>query len=129
MKPLRLLSVGHAYVVRQNRRLAHELALQGGTRWEVTCAAPAFFHGDLRPIPLEPWDVTECDLVSVPAYLTSRIHVFVYSPRLRWLLREAWDVVHAWEEPYVFAGFQLACWTNRQTRLVYLTAQNYDKTY
>lgn len=129
MKPLRLLSIGHSYAVRQNRRLALELALQGGTRWEVTCAAPAFFHGDMRPIPLEPWDATECDLVPIPAYLTSKIHVFAYSPRLRWLLREAWDVVHAWEEPYIFAGFQLALWTDRRTRLVYFTSQNYNKTY
>lgn len=129
MKPPRLLSIGHSYAVRQNRRLALELALQGGKRWEVTCAAPAFFHGDLRPVPLEPWDATECDLVPIPAYFTSKIHVFAYSPRLRWLLGEAWDIVHAWEEPYIFAGFQLAFWTDRRTRLVYRTAQSYNKTY
>ena len=27
------------------------------------------------------------------------------------LLRERWDVVHAWEEPYVACGFQVAALT------------------
>ena len=52
--PRRLLTIAHSYCVALNRRLAHEMARAGGEQWEVTAVAPRFFHGDLRPIPLEP---------------------------------------------------------------------------
>src|SRR5258705_6619033 len=48
--PRRLLTIGHSYVVATNRRLAHEMAVQGAGEWSVTAAAPARFRGDLRPI-------------------------------------------------------------------------------
>ena len=44
----RLLTIGHSYVVASNRRLAHEMALQGSGRWQVTAVAPARFRGDMR---------------------------------------------------------------------------------
>ena len=50
----RLLTIGHSYVVAQNRRLAHEMALAGEGEWEVTAAAPEALDGDLRRITLEP---------------------------------------------------------------------------
>jgi hypothetical protein len=50
---LRLLSIGHSYVVALNRRLAHEMARAGADRWEVTAVAPQAMVGDLRPITLE----------------------------------------------------------------------------
>lgn len=124
----RLLTVGHSYVVALNRRLAHELALAGGGRWEVTAAAPRFVHGDLRPISLEHFPGEACRLIPIPVYLTTRPHVMVYGRTLRRLFREGWDVVHSWEEPFILAGGQFARWTG-SARLVYYTFQNIQKRY
>ena len=53
-----------------------------------------------------------CRLEAVPLRGSMRPHVMLYGRRLRALLRErAWDVVHAWEEPYIPAGGQIAWWT------------------
>jgi glycosyltransferase involved in cell wall biosynthesis len=127
----RLLSVGHSYVVSMNRRLAHEMTRAGAGQWDVTAAAPVYFHGgnDLRPVYLEASDDEPCPVVPLRAYLTRRVHVFSYGPRLRSLLAEPWDVVHCWEEPYIIAGGQVAWWLPAGVPLVYRTAQSLNKTY
>ena len=51
---LRLLTIGHSYVIASNRRLAHEMAVQGGGTWEVTAVAPVELAADLRHVTLEP---------------------------------------------------------------------------
>jgi phosphatidylinositol alpha-1,6-mannosyltransferase len=114
-----------------NRRLAHELALLDGARWEVTAVAPAYFKGsnDLRPVRLESTRDEPCAVVPVNAYLTSRMHFFVYGLKLRSLLAEPWDLVHCWEEPYIFAGGQTAWWARDRTPLVFRTAQSLKKKY
>jgi glycosyltransferase involved in cell wall biosynthesis len=129
MATRRLLSLGHSYTVALNRRLAHELARAGAGRWEVTAAAPEFIHGDLRPIPLEPFPGEACPLVPVRAYLTRTPHLMAYGRRVRALLAGGWDLVHSWEEPYVLAGFQVCRWTPRRTPVVFWTAQNLAKWY
>lgn len=130
---LRLLSIGHPYVVRLNRRLVHELAREGRGRWDVTAVAPAYFHGgnDLRPIAFESWESGEepCRVEVVTARLTRRVHVFHYGRRLREVLRQGWDLIHAWEEPYVVVGGQVAALTPRGVPLVFRTAQNLSKRY
>jgi len=131
-EPILLLTVGHSYVVALNRRLVREMVRAGGDRWDVRCVSPDFFHGsrDLRPVPFEqdPFDVGR--VTAVPARLTSRVHVFHYGRALEKLLRsQPWDVVHAWEEPYILAGAQLAWHTPRNARLVYSTYQNHAKNY
>jgi glycosyltransferase involved in cell wall biosynthesis len=115
-------------VVAQNRRLGHELARVGGDRWEITVAAPTFVYGDLRPISIEHLDGEACRLVPVRAYLTRYPHVMHYGSTLRRLLREAWDVVHCWEEPYVLAGNQISRWAG-SARLVFYSFQNISKRY
>jgi glycosyltransferase involved in cell wall biosynthesis len=125
----RLLTVGHSYVVALNRRLAHELARAGGDRWEVTAAAPQFVRGDLRPIALEPLAQEACRLQPVRAYLTRWPHFLSYGSRLRDIVRERWDLVHSWEEPYVFAGYQIAKWVRSDVPMVFWTAQNLPKRY
>jgi glycosyltransferase involved in cell wall biosynthesis len=127
----RLLSIAHSYVVGMNRRLAHELAQVGGSDWDVTAVAPTYFHGgnDLRPVRLELGNPEPCRVVGVNAYLTSRVHVFVYGWKLRSLLAEGWDLVHCWEEPYIVVGGQIAWWLARRTPLVYRTAQSLNKSY
>lgn len=101
----------------------------GGDQWEVTVAAPAFFHGDLQPIKTSPFDGELAALELVPAYLSAIPHIFFYGRRLRDLLHDAWDIVHCWEEPYVFAGGQVAYWTPKNSRLVFWTGQTRVKHY
>jgi glycosyltransferase involved in cell wall biosynthesis len=127
----KLLTLGHSYVVSLNRRLAHEMALAGRGRWDVTCVAPRYFHGgnDLAPVTLEPTPDQANELCAVPAYLTSRVHFFSYGLELRSLLRQPWDVVHAWEEPYILAGWEVSRWVQAGTKLVYRTAQSNSKRY
>ena len=125
----RILTVAHSYCVALNRRLAHEMARAGGGRWEVVAAAPEFFQGDLRPVKLEAFEGEASRLEGVPVYLSERIHVMLYGRRLRELLRGGWDVVHCWEEPYIFAGAQVARWSPRGAALVYATFQNIEKDY
>jgi len=125
----RLLSIGHSYAVALNRRLPNEMAKVGGPQWTVMAIAPSFFHGDLRSIRTEV-DVDEvCSLTTVPAFLSKQIHLFFYGRKLAEILREPWDVVHCWEEPFIFAGGQVAWWTPRKTPLVFWTGQNTPKRY
>jgi glycosyltransferase involved in cell wall biosynthesis len=129
--PRRLLTVGHSYALGVNRRLAHAIQAAGRGRWEVTVAAPRYFHGqnDIRPAVLDARPDEPVPVVPVNAYLTRRVHLFWYGRRLRSLLREGWDLVHCWEEPFVAAGFQVARWTPARTPFVFRTAQSLDKHY
>src|SRR5947209_13007410 len=129
MRRNRLLSIAHSYCVALNRRLAHGMALAGGAEWEVVAVAPSFFHGDVRPVALEIVPDEACELRPVRAQFTKRVHVMLYDKGLRETLREGWDVVHCWEEPYVLAGGQVARWSPRDTTLVYATFQNISKEY
>lgn len=125
----RLLTIAHSYCVALNRRLAHEMALAGRDKWDVTALAPSFFHGDLRPIPAEQQPGELCRLITIPAHLTRFPQFFLYGFGLRAVLRENWDLVHCWEEPYVFAGGQVAWWSRPSISLVFYTFQNIAKHY
>jgi glycosyltransferase involved in cell wall biosynthesis len=126
---MKLLMVGHSYVVALNRRLCREVARAGGDSFAVTVAAPASYQGDLRPIALEQLDGEPYHLEAIPTRFSKVPHVFLYGKRLRTLLAEPWDLVHAWEEPYIFAGWQIARATQRGTVLVYSSFQNQPKRY
>jgi glycosyltransferase involved in cell wall biosynthesis len=131
MKTRRLLTLGHSYVVSLNRRLAQEMSQAGRGRWEVTCASPKFFHAgnDLAAVRLAREDADLAPLVELDAYLTSKVHVFMYGGGIRKLLREPWDIVHAWEEPYILAGWQISRLASARAKLVYLTMQSNLKVY
>jgi glycosyltransferase involved in cell wall biosynthesis len=131
MTTRKLVTVGHSYVVSLNRRLAHEMAVAGRGRWDVTCVAPEYFHGgnDLGPLTLDPSPNDAYAFEGVPAYLTSRVHVFSYGRKLRSLLSNRWDLVHAWEEPYVLAGWEISRWIQTGSKLVYRSAQSNAKRY
>src|SRR5947209_11336939 len=102
---MNVLMLGHSYVVALNRRLCRELAVAGGDRLDVTVAAPASFQGDLGPIRLGGHDAEPYRLEPLPTRLSKVPHVFTYSGKLGRLLRgRPWDVVHAWEEPYILAS-------------------------
>jgi glycosyltransferase involved in cell wall biosynthesis len=125
----RLLTIGHSYVVAMNRRLAHEMAVAGAGEWEVTCVAPARYPGDLRDIELEPIPGEACRTIGIPVRFARRPHLMRYGRELRAVLRERWDVVHVWEEPYVLSAAQVARRASRHAALVYATFQNLPKRY
>src|SRR5688572_9287785 len=125
----RLISIAHSYCVALNRRLAHEMALAGGDNWEVTAVAPSFFYGDLRPVHLETFPGEASRLKVVPVRFSRRIHAMLYGRQLRAILDDDWDVVHCWEEPFIFAGGQVARWSPGKAALVYATFQNIAKRY
>jgi glycosyltransferase involved in cell wall biosynthesis len=131
MAARKILTIGHAYAVAMNRRLAHEMARLDPERWEITVVAPRYFHGsnDLRPISLTIAPDEPVRVVPVHARLTRRVHVFTYGRALRAVLARGWDVVHCWEEPYVLVGAQIARWTPPRTALIVQTAQNIRKSY
>jgi glycosyltransferase involved in cell wall biosynthesis len=125
-----LLMIGHSYVVALNRRLCREVALAGGGRLDVTVAAPAFFQGDLQPIRLERQGDEPFALEPIPTRLSKIPHLFTHGRKLGSLLRgRRWDVVHAWEEPYILASAQIAYHTRQEAALVFSSFQNLPKTY
>jgi glycosyltransferase involved in cell wall biosynthesis len=125
----RLLTIGHSYVVAQNRRLAHEMALQGRGRWEVTAAAPEHLTGELRHVALESIPDEACDVRPLRVRLAGSPHLRYYGRGLLAALDQPWDVVHVWEEPYVAACAQIAARVPAGARVVPATFQNIVKRY
>jgi len=125
----RLLTISHSYVIGLNRRLPNELARIGQDDWEVTAVSPRAFKDQLREARFEalPDDVAEVRLVDV--HLSSEPHVFFWGRGIRSILREPWDVVHIWDEPYCVGGIQPALLTPRKTPFVFATFQNIAKRY
>ena len=69
-------------------------------------------------------------MVSLDARWSRWIHVFHYHARpLRRLVRKnEFDLVHAWEEPFVYAGYQIArCMASLPIPFSFWTAQNLQK--
>ena len=124
----RLLTIGHSYVVSLNRRLADEMAREGRDRWRVTAAAPESYAGDLGRITLERSGEDACEVVPLPVHLDRSSHLMMYG-RLASLMKQPWDVVHCWEEPYVMAAAQIAAASPRSAAFVFSTFQNLAKSY
>jgi phosphatidylinositol alpha-1,6-mannosyltransferase len=125
----RLLSIGHSYCVGLNRRIPQWIARLGADNWDVTVAAPAVFPGDLKRIITAPEPGELPALRTLPAHFASLIQMFTYGRGLRALLKQPWDLIHLWEEPYIFAGGQIAALAPRKTPFVYYTCQNLAKNY
>ncbi|EAU70043.1 glycosyl transferase, group 1, putative [Stigmatella aurantiaca DW4/3-1] len=91
--------------------------------------APRAFRGDLSPLKLqrEPGEASQVE--AVRALFTRSAHAFLYGPELRAMLSGSVSLVHAWEEPYVLAGAEVALLTPRHIPLVFSTAQNLPKRY
>ena len=105
------------------------MAVQGAGEWQVTTAAPARLQGDLRYIELEPIANEADSLIPITLRFGSHPHLMMYGSKLRWLLRQPWDVVHGWEEPYVMASAQIARRLQPGARFVPATFQNISKRY
>jgi glycosyltransferase involved in cell wall biosynthesis len=130
-RPLRVLTIGHSYVVAVNRSVPREVDCD--PEFDVTVGAPRFFHGDLRRIRLEPEPTASgLKVVGLDARWTRWVHLFRYdSLALRDLVRAGrFDVVHVWEEPYVYAGYQIArALEGTASGLCFRTTQNIVKRY
>lgn len=124
----RLITIGHSYVVAENRRLAHEMAIAGRGRWRVTAIAPVAYRGDLRRIRLEPIANEACTVVPLRVRFDRVPHLMWYAG-LSDALSPGADIVHCWEEPYVLAAAQVARHTPPAARVVYATFQNLSKSY
>lgn len=123
-----ILTIGHSYVVSENRRLAHEMAVQGRGRWRVTAIAPRRYRGDMGPIQARPQAGEASELRMVPVRFDRVPHFMRYTGLTR-AMEGRWDLVHAWEEPYVAAGAQIAAAVPDESRFVVSTFQNLDKRY
>lgn len=128
-RPKRLITIAHSYVVALNRRLGQEMAKVGQPDWDVHVVAPSFIHGDLRPIPFEQSPDDPKNISIIKTYCSKSTHVMAYGLALKQILAQGWDIVHAWEEPYILAGGQIAFWTPKSARLVYSSFQNIPKRY
>jgi len=124
----RLITIGHSYVVAENRRLAHEMAIAGRGRWSVTAIAPKSYRGDLRRIKLEPIADEACAVVPLGVRFDRMPQVMMYTG-LGAALSSPADVVHCWEEPYVAVGAQVAKHAPTDAHLVYASFQNLRKRY
>ena len=131
IETLLVLTIGHAYVVGLNESTVRHIAQDPA--FDITVAAPRIIQGELRTIEIEPEpEGSQIQLVSVEAYMTQMIPFLVYSPpQIKSLFDDGhFDVVHIWEEPYVFAGFQLSQAAHRRTiPFCFRTAQNIIKRY
>src|SRR5262245_11281016 len=127
VKRRRLLTIGHSYCVALNRRLPQELARSG--KWDVTAVGPSRFHGDFGWHTLEAQPSEACSVVSVPVRPGRPIHLMLSGRKLSELLREPWDLVHCWEEPYVAAAAQVLVNTPADVPVVFATFQNIAKRY
>lgn len=126
----RLLTIGHSYCVDVNRRLADEIARTG--EWDVTVAGPARIRGDFGVHTMSSGDASAAagsTRVALPVIGGRPVHTMVYGWPLRQLLRQPWDLVHCWAEPYVASAAQVAAWTPAAVPLVFATFQNIDKRY
>ncbi len=123
----RLLTIAHSYVVTLNRRLAQELARAG--EWDVTAVAPTRYRGDFGWLALDAGTDEACDVRGVPVRGSRSAHLMRYGGAFGSILREPWDLVHCWEEPYVVAAWQVARGLPAGVPLVVATFQNIAKTY
>jgi glycosyltransferase involved in cell wall biosynthesis len=128
---IRVLTIGHSYVVAENRALVREVARD--SQLDVTVAAPVAFRSGLGRIELQP-EPSDSPLTLKPlaARLTQWTQIFAYDTSgLRTLIENGdFDVVHAWEEPYIYAGYQIArAMAKSRAAFCFRTAQNMNKRY
>ena len=130
-QPIRILTIGHSYSIALNRALIREVARDPD--FDVTVVAPRFFHGDLRPVFVEPEPPgSTVRLIPLNTRWSRFVHLFAYDhAALSALMRQSqFDLVHAWQEPYIFAGYQIArALKGSSARFCFRTAQSYVKRY
>jgi glycosyltransferase involved in cell wall biosynthesis len=133
-KPRRILTIGHPYALHALRRLPNEMAKAGGDAWSVLAVGPAYYEGspkfgDLEPAHLivEPGEAAQ--VAGMPMYLTHNVHLAFWGDAVRRLLREDFDVVHCWDEPFNPLCAQIARLAPKTAAFAFYTFQNIDKRY
>jgi glycosyltransferase involved in cell wall biosynthesis len=126
---IKILSIGHSYVVGVNRRLVNEMARISDGKWEVHVVTPSKLNNDFRHFEYRAESTDICSISSVPVYFDRPIHIMSYDWRIADILKSNWDIIHCWEEPYIVAGAQIAYLTPKTAKLVYYTPQNIEKKY
>lgn len=127
---LRVLTIGHSYVVGLNQAVAAQTAKDPNI--DLTLAAPTYDYGDLRRLRLGRTEHPDYKIVPLNARLTRWKHIFWYErKRLSELIANGnFDIVHNWEEPYTVAGYQIANITSKAgITQFFWTAQNLVKNY
>lgn len=127
---MRVLCIGHSYVVPENRAIEKWIA--GHCNIEIGILGPAKWPGDLRKLEFE-FTQTKSNYSEFPVEtkLPKFIHLFSYNMReIREVLQKGWDGVYVWEEPYVRAALRLG----REIRAcglpyTFLTDQNIPKRF
>lgn len=125
----KILSIGHSYVVGVNRRLVNEIARISDGKWEVHVISPSKLNNDFRYFEYHPDSADICNISSIPVYFDRPIHMMSYDWRIADILKNNWDIVHCWEEPYIVSGAQIAYLTPKTAKLVYYSCQNIVKQY
>ena len=129
---VRLLAIGHSYVLAVNRSVLRALARDNG--FAITVTAPKLYHGDYGPLQLEaePAD-SHLHVVGLPTRWTRYPHIYHFKAgALTQLLHEeSFDIVSVWEEPYILAGWQTARAVKKhsQASLCLYSCQNLSKRY
>lgn len=129
--PIRLLTIGHSYAIARNRDIMRAVARDPD--FQVVVVAPRAFRGDLRRLACDQEPAgSPIEVMAVTARATSIVHLFWYDTAgLRRVIgRGRFDVVHAWEEPYVYAGYQIGrVAAAAGARFSFRTAQSISKRY
>jgi glycosyltransferase involved in cell wall biosynthesis len=130
---LRVLAVGHSYLVALNRGALREVA--NNSNYQVTVAAPERFVTEWGRMECQPEEIgSALNVVTIPVSCGGLMHLFRYDRDVlcEILVRRQFDVVHIWEEPYIFSGYQVAKavrLTCPDAALCVQTAQNLAKRY
>lgn len=105
-----------------------ELAHSGD--FDVTIASPDFIHGSLRTLDAEIEADPPYKHQTLPVFFSKKIHLMGYRKLSRLIKKDAFDLVHIWEEPYVFSGFQIAkACVQAGIPYFFRTAQSLNKKY
>jgi glycosyltransferase involved in cell wall biosynthesis len=123
---LKILTIGHSYVVGLNRRLPQEWAKLGCA---VTVVAPKKYRADQGWLTAQSEPSELFRLETIPVSRARWSHIFGYGSPLRALLAQSWDVVHIWEEPFIYASWPMARWLRPQCLAIWATFQNLPKHY
>ncbi|MBH47510.1 MAG: glycosyl transferase family 1 [Halobacteriovorax sp.] len=128
MKKIKILTIGHSYVVAANRTFIHELAKD--PRYDITMVAPERMDAALRSIEYEEETTSQIKIIKQPVRLTKKIHFFMYRGLDEVIKPGAFDFIHLWEEPYIFSGYQIA----KKAKMAgipyfFVTYQNLNKRY
>ncbi len=128
---IRVLTIGHSCVVAENRAVSREVARD--PQLDVTVAAPIAFRSGLGLIELQPEPPeSNLELRALAARFTNWPQIFAYDRRGLAALIEngAFDVVDGWEEPYTYAGYQIARAIEKSNAtFCFRTNQNIEKRY